>query len=91
MLTCSNCATEAVYLYRVTGEYSIPFCVPCLPKFLNSPQYRGRVVKVSSVVPEAAPAPKKRSTKKVVEEPVVEEPAPEESTEIIVEEADGVN
>ena len=77
----------------------MPFCVRCLPGFLKSPQYRGRVLKIEKhVVVEAAP--KKRSTKKKVEEPVVEEPiveesveepTPDESTETPVEETNGAN
>jgi hypothetical protein len=101
MIKCSNCETEAVYRYRVTGDYSILFCFTCLPSFLKSPSYKGRVVKVASEVIEPEVAPKKRSTKKVVEEPVVEEAAPEESvaedvavepsTEETVVESDGTD
>lgn len=94
MLTCSNCSNEALYKYRVTGTYSMPFCVPCLPGFLKSKQYAGRVVKVAQeevTVEEAPkPAPKKRTTKKKatkpVEEPVVEEPVVEDATEEVVAE-----
>ena len=68
------------------------FCVPCLPGFLKGPQYRGRVVKLSQEVPAPVTeeTPKKRSTKKrveesvveeAVEEPVVEEPIVEEVAE----------
>ena len=103
MIKCSSCESEAVYRYKVTGDYSLVFCVPCLPAFLKAPQYRGRVVKLSkeetpTIVVEEAP--KKKSTKKKVEEPVVEEPVVEdvveepvldESTETPVEEADGLN
>lgn len=102
MIKCSNCESEAVYRYRVTGDYSLLFCVPCLPAFLKAPQYRGRIVKLSQevTVPVVEEAPKKKSTKKKVEEPVVEEPVVEdvveepvldESTETPVEEADGLN
>jgi hypothetical protein len=83
VITCSNCTNEATHQYRVTGQYSMPFCVRCLPGFLKAPQYRGRVVRIEKPVEVAVetPAPKKRSTKKKVEEPVVEEPIVEESVE----------
>ena len=102
MIKCSSCESEAVYRYKVTGDYSLVFCVPCLPGFLNAPQYSGRVVNLvkEPETPVVEEAPKKKSTKKKVEEPVVEEPVVEdvveepvldESTETPVEEADGLN
>lgn len=86
--TCANCLNEAIYAYQVTGSYSIKYCSRHIPKFLGTPKYTGRLVKMSDLkAPEVeVKTTKKKSAKSepvqpeaVVEETPVEEPAVEEA------------
>jgi hypothetical protein len=82
--TCANCLNEAIYAYQVTGSYSIKYCSRHIPKFLSTPKYTGRLVKMSDLkAPEVAP----KSSKKKTSAPVVEEaPVEEAPVEEVVEE-----
>ena len=86
--TCANCLNEAIYAYQVTGSYSIKYCSRHIPKFLGTPKYTGRLVKMSDLkAPEVEPkTTKKKSTKSepvqpevVVEETPAEEPVVEDT------------
>lgn len=90
MIKCSNCAVEATFTYAVTAGLKLHYCTQHLPKFLRG---RGESSLLRTLTKDelaATPAPKKRSTKKVTEEPVVEESAVEPAEET-VEETDGIN
>lgn len=94
MITCANCAQEALFSYDISANRKLYYCHIHLPKFLKG---RGMATLLRSTVTqeveepvEEKPAPKKRTKKKA--EPVVEEtPVEEESTEEAVEETDGAD
>jgi hypothetical protein len=71
MAKCANCATDALYTYKVTDSFSINYCQLHLPKFLNAQKLAG-LLKPEVEAPKAS---KKKSD--VVEETPVEE-APED-------------
>jgi hypothetical protein len=90
---CSNCKEPAVYSYVITSFKDVKYCSRDLPRFLKSPEYAGRVVKVLPLTDTVKEVPSKSTKKKsaqvaeekaVVEEaPVVEETIVEEvSTEV---------
>lgn len=90
---CANCLNEAIFAYQVTGSYSIKYCSRHVPKFLSTPKYSGRVVKMSDLqkaeATEVAPKSSKKKTPAPtpVEEPlVVEETSVEEVAEEVTSE-----
>ena len=86
--TCANCLNEAIYAYQVTGSYSIKYCSRHTPKFLRTPKYAGRLVKMSDIkVPEVEAKTSKKKTSTPAPAPVVEEAPVEEVVEEVVEEA----
>ena len=88
IIKCANCLNEAIFAYQVTGSYSIKYCSRHIPKFLNSPKYTGRLVKMSDLkAPVVEEAPTKSSKKKATtpEPEVVEEPTVVEE-EVVVDE-----
>lgn len=70
-MKCANCTADAAFEYKVNASNSAYFCVNHVPKFLQSPKFSGRMVKVV-----AEKSSKKKTTKAapVVESPVVEAP-----------------
>jgi hypothetical protein len=86
--TCANCLNEAIYAYQVTGSYSIKYCSRHTPKFLKTPKYAGRLVKMSDIkVPEVEAKTSKKKPSTPAPAPVVEESPVEEVVEEVVEEA----
>lgn len=90
---CANCLNEAIFAYQVTGSYSIKYCSRHVPKFLSTPKYSGRVVKMSDLQKAEATEVTLKSSKKKpsapasVEEPLVVEESPvEEVAEEVIEE-----
>jgi hypothetical protein len=71
MSKCSNCATDAKYLYKVTPEFGQEYCEVHLPKFLKAS-------KKDLLIPVEKPSKKKA-------DPVVEAPSetPLESPETV--------
>lgn len=90
---CANCLNEAIFAYQVTGSYSIKYCSRHMPRFLSTPKYSGRVVKMSDLqkaeATEIAPKVSKKKSSTPAPAPVVEEtPVVEEApAEEVVEEA----
>ena len=83
-VTCANCKEPAVYSYIITSSKDVKYCSRDLPKFLKSPEYASRVVKVvplPEVIKEEAP---KTSKKKTAPAPVVEsEPVVAEEESVV--------
>lgn len=83
MTTCANCENEAFLAYRVTAEYTIPFCSKHLPRFLSgATKDSARLVRIEAIAPKAS---KKKTVEEepVIEEAPVSEPEPEILDEVI--------
>ena len=84
---CANCLNEAIFAYQVTGSYSIKYCSRHMPRFLSTPKYSGRVVKMSDLQKAEATEVAPKASKKKTSAPVVEEaPVEETPVEDVVEE-----
>ena len=79
--SCANCLNEAIFAYQVTGSYSIKYCSRHMPRFLSTPKYSGRVVKMSDLQKAAETEVAPKSSKKKTSAPVVEEAPVEEVAE----------
>jgi len=87
VIYCANCEQISTYAYNVTPSHSIYYCPKHLPKFLNSPQYVGVVVKVSDLPTATKESTSKTTKKKSSTAPVVEEaPAIVEEEEVVIDE-----
>ena len=94
-VTCSNCKEPAVYSYVITSFKDVKYCSRDLPRFLKSPEYAGRVVKVlplTDTVKEVSPKSTKKKSAPVAEEkdvvketPVAEETVVEEVSPEVTE------
>ncbi|CAB4123698.1 hypothetical protein UFOVP45_9 [uncultured Caudovirales phage] len=74
MAVCANCASDAIYTYQITEEFSQNFCQRHLPKFLVSQKNMG-LLPLKEDAPVVDEVPTKSSKKKTT--PAVEEPAAE--------------
>lgn len=74
-MKCSNCPSEAVYVYEGSGIKDTPYCVPCLPSFLK-PRLKDQTLKTTEayarikndVLESLAPEPVETSADEEVEE-----------------------
>lgn len=88
MVKCANCSLDAIFVYHITGTFSINYCSKHVPKFLLNAKGGSRLSKASAVyapvldipVEETPAKTSKKKTSKVVEEPI-EEPLVEEVVE----------
>lgn len=76
-MKCSNCASDALYGYKVTTDFVIYYCEKHLPKFLLSQKAAG-LLKIETSAPVLdVPKPSKKKTDPVV----IDTPAEEAPTE----------
>lgn len=82
-MTCSNCASDALYALDPERVSPVYYCGRCLPPFLRVAASKGQLT-----INEISPAPSKKKNDpapepepEVVEEPVAEEPVEETPAE----------
>jgi hypothetical protein len=76
-MKCSNCASDALYGYKVTADFVIHYCEKHLPKFLLSQKAAG-LLKIDVPAP-VVPTPSKKKTDPVVTDTPAEEAPAEDA------------
>jgi hypothetical protein len=74
-MKCANCDKDAHYVYRITMDHTVAYCLKDLPSFLH-PRLKAKLLETTDEYKSTVAEGVANLTKPVEKEPVVETPEP---------------